>query len=240
VPGQINRLVDPLAYIISVANTQITASGADVEDDDRLRERIRIKPESFTTAGSELAYIYWALSAHQDILDVSVISEPYFSPGEVHIFVLLTDGRLPEAGGPEIALVKEAVSARRVRPLTDHVFVSPATAVEVDYAFTWWITEAQAGSVADLTGRMNQAAAAYEEWQTERLGRDLNPNRLIRLAVGAGAKRIEVVRIVHGEDGEGNPTETETPFNFEVLNGMQVAKILPRADRVRFGAIEDD
>lgn len=44
VPGQISQLVDPLPYIVSSVNSSLTMAGADVESDDRLRERIRIAP----------------------------------------------------------------------------------------------------------------------------------------------------------------------------------------------------
>ena len=65
VVGQINTLVDPIAYISSVSNTTASTGGTDTEDDENYRERIQLAPESFSVAGSEGAYIYWARSAHQ-------------------------------------------------------------------------------------------------------------------------------------------------------------------------------
>ena len=66
-PGQIKDLIDPLPYISSVSNITMSMYGADEEDDERFRERIRLSIERFTNAGSKQAYIYHTLSAHQDI-----------------------------------------------------------------------------------------------------------------------------------------------------------------------------
>lgn len=40
-PGQISSLVDPLPYIAQVTNIDASIDGSDIEDDERLRERIR-------------------------------------------------------------------------------------------------------------------------------------------------------------------------------------------------------
>ena len=52
VPGQVTQLVDPIPYVVSVSNTTTSVEGADIEDDERLRERIRLAPETYTVAGS--------------------------------------------------------------------------------------------------------------------------------------------------------------------------------------------
>ncbi len=48
--GSINNLITPLSYISEVTNTAISAGGADDEEADNLRERIRLAPESFSNA----------------------------------------------------------------------------------------------------------------------------------------------------------------------------------------------
>jgi phage-related baseplate assembly protein len=241
VAGQINRLVDALAYVSRVENIETTAGGSDIEDDARLRERIRIAPEQFTTAGSEGAYHFWAISAHADIENVAVLSEPLFPPGEVHLFLLLTGGRLPEADGPEVELVRRAVNMTRRRPLTDHVFVAPAEAYPVDYTVRWFITTLQAPQVLEIEARIKAAVAEYEAWQTAVIARGLNPDRLIQLCRGAGAKRVELARITEGVDDEDNAVEVAGPFEYVSLDGTpKVVQVVPRADRVIFGAIEGE
>lgn len=78
--GTITTLVDLIPYIESVTNLTETAGGDDGEPytkdgDDRLRERIRLAPAKRSTAGPELAYIYWALTADSSITDVKAVSE---------------------------------------------------------------------------------------------------------------------------------------------------------------------
>jgi phage-related baseplate assembly protein len=49
---EIKNLITPLPYIESAENTTVSSGGADIEDDDSLRERIKQAPEKFSNAGS--------------------------------------------------------------------------------------------------------------------------------------------------------------------------------------------
>jgi len=73
--GSINVLVDLIGYIDSVSNIEVTTGGSDEEDDDSLRERIRVAPSKLSTAGPVNGYRYWAMSADASIADVKVKSE---------------------------------------------------------------------------------------------------------------------------------------------------------------------
>lgn len=80
VPDSITVLVDLIPYIESVTNLTETAGGDDgepytTEGDDRFRERIRLAPAKRSTAGSELSYVYWALTSDSSIIDVKAVSE---------------------------------------------------------------------------------------------------------------------------------------------------------------------
>lgn len=100
------------------------------ESDDRFRFRVQLAPEAMSTAGPEGAYIYHALSASPDVLDVNVASP---EPGEVQVTILSTeDGGVADEA--LLALVTAALNAKDVRPLTDQVSVQAAEAV--DYAIT--------------------------------------------------------------------------------------------------------
>lgn len=235
VAGQINRLVDPLAVVVTVANVETTAGGADVEGDDALRHRIHLAPEKFTVAGSELAYVYWALSAHPGIADVTATSP---LPGDVKLYVVLTGGIIPDPTGPEITAVLEATSGKKVRPLTDRVAVLPAEAYPLDYQFDYYVTSLQAGYAAAIDVKVREAAAAYEAWQHGRIGRDIVPDELIRLCRAAGAKRIVPVRVLE-RDETGVAVATE-PLAFTPLTGSQIARIPAGVDRVRFAGLEDE
>lgn len=90
--GQISKLVDPLPWVSKVENITTSSGGIDIETDDNYRERIRQAPEKFSVAGPSGAYEYWARTAHQSIIDVSIISP---APGEVEIRPLLEGGEIP-------------------------------------------------------------------------------------------------------------------------------------------------
>ncbi|MDF0606617.1 baseplate J/gp47 family protein [Neisseriaceae bacterium TC5R-5] len=184
-PGQINSLVDELSdFDISVANTTTTAGGIDDEEDERLRERIKLAPESFSNAGSRLAYRFHALKAHQSIIDVAVLTP---KPGVVRLYPLLTTG-LPD--NAILALVLATCSDERVRPLTDTVQAASPVAVPYRIDADLWL---YAGSEAAML--QVQALAEAERYQTGRamaLGRDLVPSQIIAALQLPGVYRVQL------------------------------------------------
>ena len=243
-PGQINRLVDSVSFIDEVENITTTTGGSDVENDSELRARIRLRPESFTTAGSRLAYIYWSFTAHGNIGDVVVISPV---PGTVEIFVMLKGGVVPEFDGAEILAVKEmfgvsdvyghvsSISGDQKRPLTDLIYVHPIHEEPINYTVKWWITDAQAVELPAIKEAIKKAVAEYERWQTEKAGRDVVPDKLIKLCLSAGAKRVELKQLISTDD-----VVHEIPFVFTVLDDTVVASFIENPDRIIDGGVESE
>ena len=167
-PGQINNLVDDLGDVeVTAANTTVTSGGIEEEEDDRLRERIKLAPEAFSTAGSRLAYVFHAKSAHQSIVDVAVLSP---TPGVVKLYPLLTTG-LPDAN--MLSLVEATCSADRVRPLTDNVQALAPT--PIDYAIDAQLVLYKNTDVASVLAQAQAAAEAYKADRAAGLGRDIVP-----------------------------------------------------------------
>ena len=187
VPGQITQLVDPLPYVAGVSNVTISSEGSDIEDDERLRERIRLAPESYTVAGSTGAYEARVLGVSADILAVAVDSP---EPGVVDVRFVLTDGELPDAA--MIALVSDSLSAETVRPLTDKVLVGAPDVVEYTVIGRWYALRADAALLSGVARAVERAVETYRIWQRSQPGRDINPSRLIALVQQAGAKRVEL------------------------------------------------
>ncbi|WP_288956932.1 baseplate J/gp47 family protein [uncultured Desulfovibrio sp.] len=187
VPGQITQLVDPLPYVAGVSNVTISSEGSDIEDDERLRERIRLAPESYTVAGSTGAYEARVLGVSADILAVAVDSP---EPGVVDVRFVLTDGELPDAA--MIALVSDSLSAETVRPLTDKVLVGAPDVVEYAVTGRWYALRADAALLSGVARAVERAVETYRIWQRSQPGRDINPSRLIALVQQAGAKRVEL------------------------------------------------
>lgn len=216
VAGQINRLVDPVAHVVHVSNTSITLGGSDVEVDAHLRGRIQVAPEKFSVAGPDGAYLYWALSAHQDIVDVGVWSP---APGQVDIRPLMTGGELPT---PEIlAAVDTLLQSRKVRPLTDQVFVQAPEVATFDLDVTYHIRTSDAALASQIQTAVQSAVDAWLLWQRTKLGRDITPTELISRMHQAGAKRVALT----------------TPA-FQALEVWQVAHV--DSVSVLYGGLEDE
>ncbi|MNW45614.1 Baseplate J-like protein [compost metagenome] len=195
--GQVNTLMDPLAFVASVTNTTITGGGAATEGDDALRERIRIAPESFSTAGPRDAYVYWAKSASASIIDVGLDSP---NPYEVIVVPLLTGGNIP--GQEVLDAVYESVNDRTRRPLTDLVRVQAPEPVTYDIDVTFYISSDNTAESATIESNVRAAISDYILWQKSRLGRNVNPTNLIGRMYAAGALRVEVRSPVFTEVGQ--------------------------------------
>lgn len=214
--GELDKIVDPQAFLFSMVNVTKSEGGADVESDSRYRERIHEAPEAFSCAGSAGAYIYLTKSASQLISDVGVDSE---TPGTVQIYPLLQGGELP--GDEILQLVTEYLSARTVRPLTDYLTVRTPTQVEYDFDVSFWISRDKAIAAASIGEAAQVAAQEYLSWQRAKLGRDINPSEIVHRLKAVGVKRVEI----------RSPT-------FTVLEPLQVA--VPQSFTLKFEGLEDE
>ena len=216
VAGQVCRLVDPLPHIVSAVNVTPTSEGADVEDDARLRERIRLAPESYTVAGSAGQYEARVLEVSADILAVSVHTP---EPGVVDVRFVLEGGELP--GEDMVALVRDHLNAETVRPLTDQVLVGAPDVVEYAIAGTWYLTRADSALLGPVAQAVAKAVEEFRIWQRSAPGRDINPTRLVAMLHEAGAKRVELT----------SPVFTE-------LTGTQIAR--ETSVEIAFGGLEEE
>lgn len=187
IAGQINKIVDLIPWLATVANTTVSEGGADPETDEAYRERIGQAPERFSAAGPEGAYQYWAKTASQLISDVAVYSP---NPGEVEIRPLLAGGLVP--GAEILDAVAKACTDKKVRPLTDKVTVLAPTVVSYDLTVSYWIDKTNQAIESAIVAAVVQAVNDYVAWQKAKLGRDINPSELTRRMVAAGAKRVEI------------------------------------------------
>ncbi len=214
--GEFSVMVNTLPYITSVTNTVVTYGGADREDDESLKERIYAYPNSYSTAGPVGAYEYYAKTASTEISDVIVRSE---SPGEVDIYFICDGGMVP--GEALIQKVKERLDDRSIRPLTDKVVVHAPEVQVYNVNMTYYIPASSKAAVSIIQADVDTAVSIYNTWQTEKIGRDINPSYLIQKVMEAGAKRVVV----------------ESP-SFTVVNESTVAKA--GTVTVNFGGVEDD
>lgn len=191
-PGQIKNIVDPIPYVASVTNIDESSGGADIEDDDHYRDRIRQVQESYSTAGPEGAYIYWAKTADANIADVAVISP---SPGVIRVIVLMKEGRLPLQ--TVLDSVYTAVNAKNRRPLTDKVEVAAPNEILYDIELTYYISHERSSMENKIKSSIEKSIETYKLWQCEKLGRAINPDYLRQLMLEQGAFRIDITNPVY-------------------------------------------
>jgi len=186
--GQINKLVDPIAYVQTVSNIEVTAGGAASEDDESYRYRIYQAPTGFSIAGPVDAYKFWSLTANSSIIDVAATSP---SSGVVDIRPLLTDGGIPNQA--ILDQVYDVLSENTIRPLTDFVQVQAPGVINYDIDLTYYINTDDSASVSIIQQSVTTAVDEFVSWQKAKLGRDVNPDQLIYLLKGAGVKRIDII-----------------------------------------------
>jgi len=93
-----------------------------LESDDDFRERVALKPESYSSAGPTEAYRFFARSASGQVKD-AIATSPV--PGTTLVTVLSREGQgVPSA--PVLAVVNEALNTATVRPLSEEVIVEAA------------------------------------------------------------------------------------------------------------------
>ena len=215
-PGEFNVLVNTLPYISAVANIETTTGGADTEDDDSLRDRIYEAPNAYSTAGSKGAYKYHTKSVSPTISDVVVQST---IPGTVEIYFICDGGKLPSDS--LIEEVTDHLMDNNIRPLTDNVVVQAPKTQEYNVSFTYYIAASNKSAVSSIQADIDTAVSLYNTWQTEKIGRDINPDYLIRKIMEAGAKRVSIA----------SPS-------FTALGGNTIAKL--GTVTVTYGGVEDD
>lgn len=183
--GTITNILDPQAFITAVTNTTVTGGGAEQESDSEFRERIKLAPGSFSTAGPRGAYKYFAKSANPSIIDVAVIGPndtPATGPGEVEIYPLMIDGSVTPP--TVLAEVDAAVNDEKIRPLNDEVTViAPA---RTDYTIEVDLTLYTTADPIAVQTTVQDALNAYALQKRQTLGQDIKLSQIISKSIVAG------------------------------------------------------
>lgn len=214
--GELKTIVNTLPYIVTVINTVKTSGGSDREDDDSLKDRIYNMPNSYSVAGPSGAYRYHVMLVDPTIVDVEVRSN---APGEVDIYFITDGGNIPDSS--VMQKVSDYLNDKKIRPLTDRVRVIAPQTRTYNVELTYYIPSSSSSAVASIQADVNTAVQIYNGWQTSKLGRDINPSRLIQQIMAAGAKRVDVA----------SPS-------FAVLDGTTIAKT--GTVKITYGGVEDD
>lgn len=201
-PGQIQDILDPVAYVASVANTVVTAGGSDVESDEAFRERVTNALEMIG-AGSREYYRALVRAFSPNVIDVEV-ARP--SPGVVEITPLMVDGVASDAVD---AAILDHLDPETMRPQGDDVVMGKAVAATFDVAMTLKVAPGLAATVEATAAPAIRAR--FDAWGAE-LGAQVAPTAL-----------VEDVRAVSGVVGVTGPAFefTDLPGNsFAVLGNL--------------------
>lgn len=189
--GQINTLidVDKVLYFEKCFNIDTSSGGSEAADDDTYYQLMRQSLEAYSTAGPKGAYEYHAKSVSSDIADVCAIA-PLDKDGHVEIYAIMKDGSVADDGTKNRIL--EACNDEKVRPLTDIVEVCDPEVIDYDIDLAYYIDRNGARSVRDIAAAVESAVEQYIAWQEEKIGRDINPSKLIWYLKDTGIKRVDV------------------------------------------------
>ncbi len=196
--------LDQIAADYSVERLLITPGNPQVvppvpavyESDDALRRRVQLSFEGFTNAGSQGAYIFFALTASGMVRDANAISP---EPGLVSVYVLSQEGN-GTASEQLLDVVTAAVNAQSIRPMTDQVSVLSAAVTE--YQIEAVLTpypgpDAEVVRAAALASAQDYADAMHG------MGYDVNLSGLYAALHQPGVQSVDLIApaatIVNGE-----------------------------------------
>lgn len=178
------EFVDGLPYLSSVTCAAATAGGVDEEDDDRLRERIRLAPQAWATAGTKVAYRWHAMSVSVQILDAYVASwadDAAIPEGTVRVY-LLTDPQLlgttvGDAQAEQLRLlVDDYLNSEAIKALCDTISTQPVALVDVDGSVAvHYYANVDQGALAVA---LQAAFTVFRDGLLHKLGKDLVASQL--------------------------------------------------------------
>lgn len=204
----LGALVGVARLVITPANP-LTGTAAILELDDALRQRIVLAPESFSSAGPELAYVAHAKSASADVIDASASSP---APGRVRVAILSAVGD-GTASPALITAVDSIVNDPAIRPLGDAVTTTSATIVNFEVRATL-ITF----SGPDITVVLAAAQAALVAYlkDNRKLGRTITRSGIIASLSVAGVHRVDLALAA---DVACDPTEAAWCTDIALAHG---------------------
>ena len=214
--GDLNTLVDIIAFIDEAKNITKPEGGADIESDDSLRQRIYIAPAAYSSAGSADSYEYFVRQFYPNVSSVRITSP---SPRVVRVRYLLENGVVPES--ESINRLKEYLSSPSIRPLTDNIEVLAPVKKAYSINITYYVNSSDQSRASAIQLKVVAAINDYIDWQKSEIGRDINPDVLKQKILNAGAKRVDITSPV-----------------FTIVDEDSVASLATQS--VTYGGLEND
>ncbi len=212
----ISEIVTPLTYVQEVYNITESSGGEDEESDEAYAESVYLAPSKPNTTGNEDGYEYVIRQVSSQIGDIQIHTP---TPLHVDIVFLMEDGECPS--DELVAAVASAVKNPAKKSLNDYITVNKPKTVDYEIDVNYYINESDRSKVSEIQKAVTEAVDAYTKWQSEKIGRDISPDRLMYYIKATGVKRVVIM----------SPRAT-------VIESGQVAKCGNKS--VQYGGIEDD
>ncbi|WP_439357776.1 baseplate assembly protein [Bradyrhizobium sp. DASA03007] len=157
------------------------------ETDDSLRRRAQLAPEAFTTAGSEGAYIYQALTADVRIRDATAVK--INERGGVQV-TIMQNGSDPVPTKDIIYNVITRLNSKGIKPLTDVITVVPVKVLKQQIVANVTLYPGPDASLvmADIGKALNQVRA-----NVSLIGRDLTRSAIISALNQEGVQSVDLI-----------------------------------------------
>jgi phage-related baseplate assembly protein len=171
---------------LDVIAARFNVQRMDGELDPRLRRRIQLSMESYTTAGSPGSYIFHALSTSINVKDASAVAER--GTGRVTV-TIMADGSNPVPDANVVNAVYDRLMSDGIKPLTDDISVLPVTKIATDILAN--ITLYPGPDASLVIADINKSLTALRN-RVAIIGRDLKRSSLLAALTQEGVQDVEV------------------------------------------------
>lgn len=183
--GEIDRMVDNVAFVYQVYNINASSGGSDYESDDDLRLRILNAPSGYSSAGTADSYKYNIKQLDSQIVDVYVTNGE--NDGEVTAYIMVKSG-VPSQD--QVDAYQDLIDSSTFKPLTDKVTVEPAPYHPFGVDIIFYIARKDASKVTTIRMDVEKAVNEFINELECALGIPINPSSLIQKVMNAGACRV--------------------------------------------------
>lgn len=227
-----------ITYYRTPRRISIPATDTDpavMEDDETYRQRLSIAPESWSTAGPVGAYLFWALSASEDVLDVAVYSEDEgvcLAP-RIRVAVMSKSNNGVASAGL-LATVLDKLNRDDIRPMADLLSAEPITRIDYSVEIALKLKTGASQAIIEEQARLRvlNYCSGRLRWVGDGeigpvwlVGRRIRQDTIAAAAYGADPNVVEVNVISPASDV--NPPHAG--YNNDALAGVGGESFVPLA-----------
>ena len=171
--GEVTQIVDYYDYYDKCENITPVTGGQDIEKDEHYRERLRLLPESFTSAGSEGAYKYWTLQSSPLVTDV-VVKSP--TPNKLDIYVI---NGLKTISTEEKDSIFKFITQDNIKALDDEISIKDPNIHNFNVDIDYYLYDDAPNSVSEIEEQLTDSIKNY--FNNMEIGKSINTQDIIKI-----------------------------------------------------------